>query len=82
MGKVTGFPKAHNADIIVVVVVLVDVQATRGEAPNNDKWTYADIHPVAPKPEAVFHLPLPLVFYLEIRIFMLLLTRYQHEVLS
>ncbi|MBF8262704.1 MAG: hypothetical protein HW387_369 [Parachlamydiales bacterium] len=42
----TGFPPARDADVLVVVVVVVDVQARRGEAPNNTQRTCADIHPL------------------------------------
>lgn len=82
MGKVTGFPQTRNAVILVVVVVVVDVQAARGKAPNNDEWTCTDVRSCHQDQKQHLHLSPLLVFYLEIRVFTLLLARHRHEVLS
>lgn len=82
MGKVTGFPQGSNADVVVVEVVVVDVHASRGEAPNNDEWTCTDAHLLHQSQKQHLYLSPPLVFYSEIRAFKLFLTRHRHEVLS
>jgi hypothetical protein len=46
VGKVTEFPQGAAADVVIVKVVVVDVEAGRGEAPNNKgEGICADIHP-------------------------------------
>lgn len=71
MGKLlTGFPPARDADVLVVVVVVVDIHAGRGEAPNNDKRTCADVHPLHQSQKQHLHLPPPLEFHLETRAFL------------
>jgi len=62
MGKIAGFPQARNADVLVVVVVVVDVQAARGEAPNHPKGTSADVHPQHQSQKQYFICPHPLYF--------------------
>jgi len=46
-GKVTGFPPTPRAVVLIVItIVVVDVEAGRGGAPNNGKGICAEVHPV------------------------------------
>ena len=61
----TRFPQSTHADVSVVVVVVVDVEAARGEAPNNharDLYRYPSL---APGPGILFSVGPLLVFYPE-----------------
>lgn len=82
MRKATGFPQGRNANVVVVEVVVVDIQADRGEAPNNDEWTCTDAHLFHQSQKQHIHLSPPLVLYSETGAFKPFLTRHRHEVLS
>ena len=61
-------PQGPNTNVIVaVVVVVVDVQAARGEAPNNDQRTCTDVHPSHQSQKQHIYLPPSLELYLETR---------------
>ena len=62
-----GFPQGSHAVVVVVEVVVVDVEAARGEAPNNDLRSLCRRPSEAPGGRNSNLLSSSLVFYLEIR---------------
>jgi hypothetical protein len=81
-GDITGFPQQANAVVVVVKVVVVDIEAGRGEAPNDDEGKLYQRPSIAPELETVIYCPHPLYFIRRQEQFMLLLSRHQYEVLS
>ena len=68
-GKITEFPQGTNAVVVVVEVVVVDIEAARAGAPNNDNRNLYQHPSMAPEIEtdaATIPSPSP-VFYLETR---------------
>ncbi len=81
-GRIIEVPATPHPNVLIVVAVVVDVEAARGKAANNDgRKMYVSVPLQSPELKASIR-PCKLLYFIWRPEYLLLLSRHRHEVLS